>query len=313
MVGGWGGGRVGFRGPGLRVPPVKPPPKISMLILGPVELEGGATGCCCCAAAIISGWLGNGLKPVMSGWLFMTSLRLMFTGIGRVVAPAGTSSICPARTLRKSPGFERRAIRELPSRVINLLLVPPPDSKMTVVPVIATLTALVLIDPPPESLGTRRRIEPLSTLAVRPPPVKLKIVFEPSRVMVRSGNVNSERDSPPVRTPVSSETLSFTAAGRAAAWEGRSLTSRTIWVTRASFAAAVAVGLGTRRNTRPSAELARILEVVFMGRVGFAEFLSMRKSRSGVEPQTGAPSAGSCSQFSSGPMVLGEDQEQEEE
>ena len=49
------------------------------------------------------------------------------------------------------------------------------------------------------------------------------------------GESKFERESPPVRTPVSSRTLSFTTAGRAAASEGRILTSRIIWVTRASF------------------------------------------------------------------------------
>jgi hypothetical protein len=109
------------------------------------------------------------------------------------------------------------------------------DSKITVVPVTATVTALDLMAPPPEFFGTRRRIEPLSSWTLRPALLKLKIVFEPRRVMVRSAKVSSERESPPVRTPVSSRTVSFTTAGRAAASEGRSFTSRIIWVTRASF------------------------------------------------------------------------------
>src|SRR5947207_1449014 len=106
---------------------------------------------------------------------------------------------------------------------------------MTVVPVTATVTALVLMDSPPESLGTRRRIEPLSILSLRPALLKLKIVLGASRVMVRSEKVSSEGESPPVRTPVSSATRSLTTAARAAASDGRSLTSRTIWVTRASL------------------------------------------------------------------------------
>ena len=64
---------------------------MSMLIFGPVVRGGG--GGCSCAAAMMSGRLGNGLKSVMSGWFRITSLMLMFTGIGSVVAPAGTSSI----------------------------------------------------------------------------------------------------------------------------------------------------------------------------------------------------------------------------
>jgi hypothetical protein len=196
-----------------------------MLICGPVYVGAGAGGACW-AAAMIRGWLGNGLKSVMSGWFRITSLRSMFTGMGRVVAPGGTSIIWPARTFRNSRGFAVSDTRALPSSVINFL--PRFASKITVVPVTATVTALFLMVPPPESLGTRSRIEPLSTFAVRPALLKLKIVFEPRRVIVRSGKVSSERDSPPVRTPVSSATLSFTAAGRAAASDGRSFTSRMI-------------------------------------------------------------------------------------
>ena len=226
VVGGWlEGGRDG----GRRGPVFNPPPKISMLILGPLVLGGGAGGGgCCWAAARIRGRLGNGLKSVMSGWFSITSFKSMLTGIGNVVAPAGTSSIWPARTLRESPGFDVSETRARPSSVINLLFVPRLPSKITVVPVIATVTALFLMVPPPESLGTRSKIEPLSTFAVRPALLKLKIVFEPRRVIVRSGKVSSERESPPVFTPVSSETLSFTAAGRSAASDGSSFTSRMI-------------------------------------------------------------------------------------
>jgi hypothetical protein len=68
--------------------------------------------------------------------------------------------------------------------------------------------------------------------------LKLKIVLAPRRVIVRSEKVSSDLDSSPVRTPVSSETLSFTIASRGSAWEGRSFTSRMIWVTSASFGVA---------------------------------------------------------------------------
>ncbi len=223
VVGGWlEGGRDG----GRWGPVFNPPPKISILMFGPLVLGGGGAGACCCAAARIRGRLGSGLKSVMSGWLRITSFRSIFTGIGRVVAPAGTSNIWPARTVRGSPGLDVSETRALPSSVINLLFVPRLPSKMTVVPVIATVTAMFLIVPPPESFGTRSRIEPLSTFAVCPALVKLKIVFEPSRVIVISGKVSSEREPPPVLTPVSSETLSLTAAGRSSALEGSSFTSR---------------------------------------------------------------------------------------
>ena len=90
VVGGWfEGGREG----GRRGPVFNPPPKMSMLILGPVVLGGGGAGAGCWAAARMRGRLGNGLKSVMSGWFRITSFKSIFTGIGSVVAPAGTSSI----------------------------------------------------------------------------------------------------------------------------------------------------------------------------------------------------------------------------
>lgn len=199
----------------------------------------------------------------MSGCVFISSSRSTSTGTGSVVASGGTSSICPARTLRTRRGSFTRERRARPSKVINLLLPAASDSKMTVVPVMATVTTLVLMAPPRESFGTRRRIEPLSSFAVRPALLKLKTVSAPRRVMVRSENVSSERDSPPVRTAVSSETLSSTAAGRASASDGRSLTSRMICVTRASEDAAVTVGRGAR-TARLAIEPARSLEARFI-------------------------------------------------
>jgi hypothetical protein len=53
-------------------------------------------------------------------------------------------------------------------------------------PVTDAVTAAVLICPPPEFFGTLRRIEPLFRLMVRVPPLKLKIVCEPRRVIVIS-------------------------------------------------------------------------------------------------------------------------------
>ena len=234
---------------------------------GRIGRRGGGDGCFCFVAATIRGWLGSGLKSVMSGWFRIRSSRSMSTGIGSVVAPAGTSSIWPARTVRNSRGLTVSEKRALPSSVVNLLSVPRLPSKMTVVPVIATVTALFLMVAPPESFGTRSRIEPLSTFAVRPALLKLKIVFAPRRVMVRSGKVSSERESSPVFMPVSSETLSSTAAGRSASSDGSRVTSRIIWVTRASFEAALAIGPG-RRNAPLIIELTSIPEVIFIGCVG---------------------------------------------
>jgi hypothetical protein len=109
------------------------------------------------------------------------------------------------------------------------------DSRITVVPVIPTETALVVMRAPPESFGTRRSIEPLLKSTLRPALLKLKDVFAPRRVIVSSRKVSSDRESSPVRTPVPSFTLSFTTADFAADLEGRSLTSRMTRVTRASF------------------------------------------------------------------------------
>src|SRR5216110_1085252 len=106
---------------------------------------------------------------------------------------------------------------------------------MTVVPVIAAVTAAVWIFAPPEFFGTRSRIAPLPRSTVRVPWLKLKIVSAPRRAMVRSPKVNSARDSAPVRTAVSPRTVSLRVAGRGAAWAGRIFTSFTTWVTRASF------------------------------------------------------------------------------
>src|SRR4029077_11418688 len=92
-------------------------------------------------------------------------------------------------------------------------------------PVTDAVTAAVLICPPPEPFGTLKRIEPLFKLMVRVPPLKLKIVCEPRRVIVISCKVSSVPDSTPVRTAVSSRTRSLTEAGRGAAFDGNKRTS----------------------------------------------------------------------------------------
>jgi hypothetical protein len=148
--------------------------------------------------------------------------------------------------------------------VVNWLCPSGLLSKITVVPVMATVTALLRIEPPPEFFGTRSRIEPLSTFAVRPLLLKVKIVFAPSRVIVRSGNVSSERESPPVRTPVSSLTWSFKAAARGSALAGKRLTSRMIWVTRASVDGAPVRAGTSRTMARPAIEPTKICEAVFI-------------------------------------------------
>jgi hypothetical protein len=159
--------------------------------------------------------------------------------------------------------------RELPSSVINLLAPSGLASKITVVPVMATVTALFLIAPPPEFFGTRNRIEPLSTFAVRPASLKLKIVLAPSRVMVRSAKVNSDRDSSPVRTPVSSATLSLMSASRGSASDGRSFTSRMICVTCASFGVAANTAEADSAAAMTRCEGPRILETNFIAAYDF--------------------------------------------
>src|SRR6266404_6872551 len=79
---------------------------------------------------------------------------------------------------------------------------------------------------------------PLPRFSSRVPSLKLKIVFAPRRVMVRSVKVSSARDSTPVRTAVPCGTSSLTAAARGAARPESNFTSLMIWVTRALFSSA---------------------------------------------------------------------------
>lgn len=87
----------------------------------------------------------------MSGCDFMICLRSTGTGLGKVVAPGFTSSIWPASTCFDSFGCLTNRRSAPPSSTINLLRPAPLPSKITVVPVIPTVTALVLIVAPPES------------------------------------------------------------------------------------------------------------------------------------------------------------------
>jgi hypothetical protein len=110
---------------------------------------------------------------------------------------------------------------------------PVAASKIQVPPLIAADTAAVLIFTSGAVGGTETRMAPLVSFTSRDPALKLKTVFAPRRVIVRSANVSSVRDSVPVRTAVPCLTSSFTVAGRGAAWFGSSFTSFTTWVTRA--------------------------------------------------------------------------------
>jgi hypothetical protein len=156
--------------------------------------------------------------------------------------------------------------RAPPSSTINLLRPDRAASKVTVVPVMPTVTAFVVIRAPPESFGTLKRTEPLPNSMLRPAPVKLKTVFAPRRVMVRSRKVSSDRDSSPVRTPLPSRTLSFMTAGLAADLDERSLTSRIIQVTRPSFfvASGAALTRPLMSKTAAAVQLVRILYAAFI-------------------------------------------------
>ena len=89
----------------------------------------------------------------------------------------------------------------------------------------AAVTATVAIFASAPFRGTCRRTAPPPRLIWRAPSLKLKIVFAPRRVIVKSRKVSSERESAPVRTAVPASTLSFTTAARAAACPGSNLTS----------------------------------------------------------------------------------------
>ncbi len=91
-----------------------------------------------------------------------------------------------------------------------------PVAKRAVPPVTAAVTADVVTLTAGALGGTSRSTAPLVRSSSRAPCLKLKIVFAPSRVNVRSVKVSSARDSAPVRTPIPWVTLAFTTAGRGA-------------------------------------------------------------------------------------------------
>src|SRR4051794_17317021 len=83
----------------------------------------------------------------------------------------------------------------------------------------------------------------------RVPSLKLKSVFSPRRVMVRSLKVSSARDSIPVRTAVPLLMRSFRLALRGAAWTGSSFTSLMMRVSSASVS--TSAGMSRARQSRP--------------------------------------------------------------
>src|ERR1700726_4637288 len=110
-----------------------------------------------------------------------------------------------------------------------------PVAKRAVPPITPAVTPAVVILAAGDFDGTPKRMGPLVKFSSRAASLKLKIVFWPSRVTVRSAKVNSARDSVPVRTAVPRPTFSFTAAGRGAAFKGSSRTSRITAETRADL------------------------------------------------------------------------------
>ena len=116
---------------------------------------------------------------------------------------------------------------------------------------------------------------------MRVPSLKLKIVFAPKRVRVRSVNVSSVRESAPVRTAVPLRMLSFTTAGRGAACPGSSLTSFTTWVTRASFnCAALAEAATAIRQVKADATATNLVRPVLLN--GFFVIARMSVIRNGA-------------------------------
>jgi hypothetical protein len=58
-------------------------------VVGPEGVDGG----CRFVTARIAGRLGNGLKSTIKGCVRINSSKSMLTGIGKSVAPGGTSNI----------------------------------------------------------------------------------------------------------------------------------------------------------------------------------------------------------------------------
>jgi len=200
-----------------------PPPRITRLVSSNAF---SAFFCSCtlisCAMRFVLGSGANSLDKRAE--VLLKRSRSTSTGSGSVVPFGLTISIWPAWRRTDSPTRLLRKIRPVPSRIINLMKASGWYSSITVVPVIAAVTAAVLICAPPASFGTRRSMAPPPSSRLRVPLSKLKIVFAPSRARVRSVNVSSARDSIPVRTAVPLRTSSLTAAGRGAACAGRSST-----------------------------------------------------------------------------------------
>jgi hypothetical protein len=134
---------------------------------------------------------------------------------GELICPPGASqTISPAWTVIANSGCPVGQTRPVPSKTMNL---PVAASKIAVPPLIAADTAAALTLTSAAPGGIWIRIAPLLIFKSRVPGLKLKTVFDPRRVMVRSVKVSSVRESVPVRTAVPNFTSSLTTAGRGAA------------------------------------------------------------------------------------------------
>ena len=117
------------------------------------------------------------------------------------------------------------------------LTLPPAPGRLEIrnsVPVTAAVTAPAWTLPPPAPLGEENKIVPLSRMTSRPPGRNRKRAFEPTRVIVKSGNFNSARESPPVLRAVLPRTMSPSAARRGGPFSPKSETIFTVRVTSAS-------------------------------------------------------------------------------
>jgi hypothetical protein len=118
------------------------------------------------------------------------------------------------------------------------------------VPVTAAVIAPACTLPPPAPFGEENSIVPPSRVISRPPAKKRKSVFEPTRVMVRSGNLNSARDSSAVFRAVWPLIISPIVAGLVDCISGKSDTIFTVLVTSACLkgSACAAVGSAAHRT-----------------------------------------------------------------
>ncbi len=167
------------------------------------------------------------------------SLDVSFTSatlnlIGLLTCPSGLmTTISPGNKSVHSPAVEQKW--PCPSSIKTLLGAPLFASQRAVPPVTAQVNPALRMCAAAPFAGTDTRIAPPPRVSSRPASLKLNTVLAPRRVMVRSINVSSARESVPVRTAVPLPMASLTLAGRGAACAGSNCTSLMTCVTRADF------------------------------------------------------------------------------